>query len=126
MIRNLITRWIANALALLIITQIPHIGVNLKSYDAGAWATLAMAGIAIGLVNALIRPVVMFFGKPINCLTFGLFGLLVNAGLFYLVGNFVPGFAVEGFLPALIGSIAMGAISGLLSFLLKDRGDRDK
>lgn len=126
MIRNLITRWIANALALFIITQIPHIGVSLTHHDAGAWTTLAIAAVAIGLANALIRPIVMFFGAPINCLTFGLFGLLVNAGLFYLVGTFVPGFKVEGFLPALIGSLAMGIISGLLSFLLKDKGDREK
>lgn len=126
MIRNLITRWIASALALFIITQIPHIGVSLTKHDAGAWTTLAIATVAIGLANALIRPIVMFFGAPINCLTFGLFGLLVNAGLFYLVGNFVPGFKVEGFIPALIGSVAMGIISGLLSFLLKDRGDREK
>ena len=126
MIRNLITRWIASALALFIITQIPHIGVSLTHHDATAWTTLAIATVAIGLANALIRPVVMFFGAPINCLTFGLFGVLVNAILFWLVGSFVPGFKVEGFVPALIGSLAMGAISGLLSFLLKDRGDRDK
>lgn len=126
MIRNWMTRWIASALALFIITQIPHIGVSLTKHDSGAWMTLAIATVAIGLANALIRPIVMFFGAPINCLTFGLFGVLVNTCLFWLVGTFVPGFKVEGFIPALIGSLAMGIISGLLNFLLKDRGDRDK
>ena len=122
--KNWITRWIASALALFVIANL-NIGVSLTKHDGGALATLGLATVAIGLANALIRPVILFFAMPINCLTFGLFGLIVNAALFWVVGTVVPGFKVAGPVPALIGSLAMGAISGLINFLLKDRGDRD-
>ena len=122
--KNWITRWIASALALFIIVNL-NIGVSVTRHNSSALTTLAIATVAIGLANALIRPVIMFFAMPINCLTFGLFGLIVNAALFWAVGTLVPGFKVAGAVPALIGSLAMGVISGLINFLLKDRGDRD-
>lgn len=124
--KNWITRWIASALALFIICQIPQVGVKLTHQDASGLTALVVATVAIGLANALIRPIIMFFAWPVNCLTFGLFGLIVNAVLFWIVGSgFVPGFQVTGPIPALIGSLAMSLISGAINFLLKDRGDRD-
>ena len=117
--RNWILRWIVSAIALFIIAQL-HLGIYIK--DLGA---LVVAVIALGLVNSLIRPIIMFFAWPINCLTFGLFGFALNVILFYIVGSAVPGFKVTGLIPALIGVVLMGVISGILNFLLKDRGDRD-
>ena len=122
--KNWITRWIASALALFIIANL-KIGVTIVHHDATALSALAIATVALGLANALIRPVIMFFAWPVNCLTFGLFGLIVNAALFWIVGTVVPGFQVAGPIPALIGSLAMGIISGLINFILKDKGDRD-
>ena len=123
--RNLITRWIASALALFLIAQVGF-GIHLKNHDASTLMTLAVATVAIGLANAVIRPIIMFFAWPVNCLTFGLFGFVVNAVLFWVAGSgLIPGFQVDGFVPALIGSIAMAFLSGLINFLLKDRGDRD-
>lgn len=118
--KNWIARWIASALALYLVTQlVPGIHVS----DP---LTLVVAVIVLGLVNTLIRPVILLFVWPINCLTFGLMGFVVNAFLFWIVGsNLVPGFEVKGFVPAAIGSLAMGAISGVINFLLKDRGDRE-
>ena len=124
--KNWITRWIVSALALFIITQIPGVGVTLTSHNTAAFTSLGIATVAIGLANSLIRPIVMLLGgKIVNCLTFGLFGLVLNTILFWLVGTFVPGFKVSGPVAALIGSVAMGVISGLLNFLLKDRGEKD-
>lgn len=118
--RNWLMRWIASALALFIIAQL-HIGIDEKSIG-----TLIVAVIVLGLVNSLIRPIIMFFVWPINCLTFGLLGIIINAILFWIVGSgVVPGFHVKDFFAALIGSILMGLISGFFNFFLKDRGDRD-
>lgn len=124
--RNWITRWIASALALLIITQIPQTGVHVAATKNGnSTVTLLIAVVALGLVNAFIRPIIMFFAWPINCLTFGLLGFAINILLFFLVGQVVPGFKVDGVQGALIGSVAMAIISGAINFVLKDRGDRD-
>lgn len=118
--RNWIASWVASALALFILTQI-HIGISAKDP-----VTLIVAVVVLALVNTFIRPIIMFFAWPVNCLTFGLFGFVINALLFWIVGSsLVPGFVVAGFIPALIGSLGMGFLSGLFSFILKDRGDRD-
>ncbi len=122
--KNLLTRWIASALALFIIAQL-KIGIEVKDQGVQTAGTLLMVVLVLGLANALIRPIIMFFAWPINCLTFGLFGFVLNVGLFWLVGTFVPGFHVSGPKAALLGFIAMGLISGLINFLLKDRGDKD-
>ncbi|SRR5579871_3389357 len=123
--KNLLTRWIASALALFIITQL-KIGIEVKSQGVDTAGILLVVVLALGLVNALIRPIIMFFAWPVNCLTFGLFGFVLNVGLFWLVLNFVPGFHVSGPIAAVIGFVAMGVISGLINFLLKDRGDKDE
>jgi putative membrane protein len=120
--RNWFMRWIASALALFLITKL-DIGIYV---DKNSLGTLIVAVIVLGLVNSLIRPLIMFFAWPINCLTFGLFGFLLNAVLFWIVGShLVPGFHVNGFVAALIGSLLMGLISGFFNLFLKDRGDRD-
>ncbi len=119
--RNWLMRWIASALALFIITKL-NIGIYVDKDSIGI---LIIAVIALGLINSLIRPIIMFFVWPINCLTFGLLGFIINAILFEVVGYLVPGFHVKGFVAALIGSILMGLFSGFFNFFLKDRGDRD-
>jgi putative membrane protein len=122
--KNLLTRWIASALALFIIAQL-HIGIDVKEQGIQTAGTLLIVVLVLGLANAVIRPIIMFFAWPLNCLTFGLFGFAINVGLFWLVGTYVPGFHVLGPKAALIGSVAMGLISGVINFLLKDRGDKD-
>jgi putative membrane protein len=124
-LKNWMIRWIANILALLIVTMIVP-GIKL---DTAHPLLLVGAVVALGLANAIIRPIIMFFVWPINCLTFGLLGFVVNALLFWGVGQFKLGFTIapglKGLTASLIGSIAMGILSGVINFVLKDRGDRD-
>jgi putative membrane protein len=127
--KHWIIRWIANILALLIIVKVVP-GITL---DPNHPVMLFVAVIALGLANAIIRPIIMFFVWPINCLTFGLFGFVVNALLFFAVGRMNLGFiikpGVDGFIASLIGSVGMGVISGLINFVLKDgreKGGNDK
>jgi putative membrane protein len=116
---NWILRWIISGVALAIVA---HLGIGIR-YDTVS--ALATATIVIGLVNALIRPIVGLFTLPLNCATLGLFGVLVNAILFFIAGNSVPGFHVEFWPGAVIGPFLMGLFGGLLSQIIPDKKDRD-
>jgi len=113
--KNWIASWAASALALFIITKI-GIGVKADTVAAGA-----IFIVLLSLVNSFIRPVVMFFAMPINCLTLGLFGFVINAAIFMLVGNSIGGFHVLNLFSAMIGSVLMGLLSGAFGFVLQDK-----
>ena len=129
--KNWIVRWVANTVALLILTMVLP-GIHLDTKNP---LMLVVGVVALGLANVVIRPIIMFFVWPINCLTFGLLGYGINALLFWLVGNSEHyfkvslGFRVDGtawgFYSSLIAPVAMGIISGLINLLFKDRNDRD-
>ena len=98
---KLISKILFAALALLVIAYfIPGITVD------GVY-TAIIAAIIIGVLNAIVRPVLIFLTLPITLLTFGLFTLVINGFLFWFAASFIEGFSVEGFLMALIGSILM-------------------
>ncbi len=71
-----------------------------------------IVSIVLGLINAFIKPVIYFISIPINVLTLGLFSFVINALLLMLAGHITPGFSVEGFASALVGSILL-AILGI-------------
>jgi putative membrane protein len=116
---HLIFRWVAGVIALLAtiyLADILNIGLGLK----GQWSSQGIGNafiviLVLTLVNAFIRPIVSLLTLPLNCLTFGLFGLVVNALMFWLVGQLDLGLKVNGFLPALFGSLVLSFISGLLN-----------
>jgi putative membrane protein len=115
--RNWLMRWIASALALFIVANVVP-GIHIDRDSPGP---LIVTVLVLGLINSLIRPIIMFFAWPINCLTFGLFGFVLNVFLFWLVGQHVRGFRVDNAAAALIGSVAMGLLSGFFNYLLADR-----
>jgi putative membrane protein len=82
-----------------------------------------IAAIAIGFANATVRPILFWLTLPISLLTLGLFYLLINAFTLWLVSVFVPGFSITGIGAALIGSVVLAVISGVLHFLFP--GDHD-
>ena len=77
--------------------------------------TLLIAAILLGVVNGLVRPLVVLLTLPITLLTLGLFLLVVNAAMFGLVASFLDGFRVTGFFPALFGAIVVSITSWLAS-----------
>ena len=68
-----------------------------------------------GLVNAIIKPILVFFTLPVTILSLGLFLFVINAICFALVAYFTPGFTINGFFDALIGSIVVSLVSGFLN-----------
>jgi putative membrane protein len=109
-------RLILNALALLIVsTVIPGIEVQ------GLFSALA-AAFFLGVVNAVVRPVILILTLPLTIITLGLFIPLLNAALLKLVSFMIPGFEVHGFWSAVFGAILISLISGLLNLFINDRG----
>jgi len=105
------------------------LGGNGLHVQDGSWLSLLWLAVIFGLVNALIRPVVMFAGCPVIILTLGLGTLLVNTLMFYLAGiigsNFGVGFSVDGFWPAFLGALVVSVVSFVLSVILgADRKNR--
>jgi putative membrane protein len=85
------------------------------------WKAAAVAALVLGLVNTLIKPILVILTLPVTILTLGLFLLVINALMFWLVANLVPGFHVNGFWAAMLGAILYSLITWALSGLLPDR-----
>lgn len=80
-------------------------------------ASALLAAIVIGIVNALIRPILLVLTAPINFLTLGIFSIFINAFTLWLSSLFVPGFHIETFMAALAGVIVLSLISTGLNLL---------
>jgi len=110
---TLLARWIVNAAALLLVAYLYPGGVQVESILAAAVAVLVL-----GLVNAVVRPILVILTFPVTLLTLGLFLFVINALLFWLVAEIVPGIRVSGFLAALIGSVLYSVITLITSWIL--------
>lgn len=102
-----------SAIALYIVSRLVP-GIILGSFTAALVAVLI-----IGLINALLKPILMLLTLPVTILTLGLFTFIVNALLFLLAGSVTTGFQVHGFGAALIGSILFSVVSTLLHALVR-------
>ena len=116
---KLIFRLLLNALFLLLASFVIN-GVQVNSFYAAL-----ITAVVLGLINALIRPILIILTLPINILTLGLFTLVINGMLVMFVSSFVKGFAVAGFGPAILLSIFLWFGSFLTNFLLKDDQETD-
>jgi putative membrane protein len=109
---RLLLRWLISALALL---ALPYVisGIQLKSF----YIALIVA-VLLGLVNAVIRPVLILLTLPVTILTLGLFILVINALMFWFVASFVDGFVVSGFWAAFFGAIVYSLITWAANALI--------
>ena len=107
----LLIRWIVNAAALMLVAYL-YPGVSVTSFGAAM-----VAALVLGLVNAVIRPILVLLTLPVTLLTLGLFLFVINALLFWLVAEVVQGFHVAGFGSALLGSILYSVITLITSWL---------
>jgi len=106
---RLIIGWVINALALL---ALPYV---FDSIRVDSFYTALVTALVLGLVNTLIRPILILLTLPINLPTLGLLTFVINGLLFWFVASFVKGFFVAGFWPAVGGAIVYGFISWALS-----------
>jgi len=100
-----IARFLLSVLVLLVMSEYVT-GILVDSpYHA------AVAIFVLGILNAIVRPVLLILTLPITIITLGLFTFVINAGLFMFAASFLEGFAVTGFLPALVGSLILTVTS---------------
>lgn len=109
---NLLVRLVVNAAALLLVAYLIP-GVTVSGFTGAL-----VAALVLGIVNAVIRPILVILSLPLELLTLGLFTLVINAGLFWLVGHLGIGLAVDGFGAAFLGALVLSVVSFLLSRLL--------
>lgn len=107
MLQFLLT-WLATAVSL-IITAFVVPGFTIVSFSSAL-----VGAVILGLVNAIVKPILILFTLPLTILTLGLFLLVVNAIALGLVGYLTPGLSVAGFFPALFGSIVLTVVSSII------------
>lgn len=72
-----------------------------------------ITALVLGLLNLIVRPILIVLTLPITIVTLGLFTFVINAGIFWFVASFIEGFSVDGFLAALLGSVIVSVISAV-------------
>jgi putative membrane protein len=102
---GLIIRWLANTLALFIVaTLVPHF-----HYDS--FVTLAIAALILGLLNAIVKPILVVLTLPLTIVTLGLFLIVLNALMLEVTAWLVSGFRIDGFGWAIVGAIVLALVS---------------
>ena len=104
--------WILNAVALLIVAYI------LPGITVASFGSALIAALVLGLLNAVVKPLLVLLTLPLTIVTLGLFLLVLNALVFWLAGSILKGFQVDGFWWAVIGAIVYSIVSTALAGLL--------
>lgn len=110
---SILINWLVSTLAILIT------GYLLPGVSISSFTTALVAAVVLGIINAIIKPILLILTLPINVLTLGLFTFVINALVILLASNIVPGFKVDGFWWALLFSIVLSLINSFLSGLNK-------
>lgn len=111
-----VVRALVNAAAIYLVALVVP-GIEVSS----VWAALG-AGAVLGLVNAVVRPILLLLTLPFTLLTLGLFLLVLNGFCLWLTSALVGGFAVTGFWAAVLGALLVSAVSFVLNAFVSDRG----
>ena len=118
---NFLWRVVINAIALWIVSLIFP---SLIFFQNAGITDYLIAGLVLGLANAILRPILLFFTLPLNFLTLGLFTFVVNAVVLLIVAN-LTALETGGFFAALIGSVLLSFASGIITNVLGD-GKRNR
>ena len=114
--KGLFIRW-------LILTAAIYLAARfIDGIEVHGFVPALLAAAALGVLNALLRPVLIILTLPLNILTLGLFTFVINALLLKMASGVISGFEVHGFWPALFGSLIISLVSWLLSSFISDRG----
>jgi putative membrane protein len=111
--KSMLVKLVASMASLMLLANILA-GISIKN-----WTTAFFAALLLGVLNAVLKPILSLLTLPINFLTFGLFSFVLNAGLFGLAAYLLDGFEVNGLVSALLGSILYGIVSTILLWIME-------
>lgn len=114
--KGLVVRWLILTIAILAAAYLIQ-GIYVHSFTSAFFAAAVL-----GILNTLVRPVLIILTLPINILTLGLFTFIINALLLKITAAFIPGFDLQGFLPAVLGALVISVVNWLLHLLIADSG----
>ena len=120
--RGFIVSLIATAIALWVADMfVPGINLALGGGTQSSIVTLLIVAFIFGLINALIKPIISLLSLPITILTLGLFALIINAAMLMLTEFFSGGrLTVDGWIPAILGSIVISIVSAVVGMFFSD------
>lgn len=104
--------WLVTAISLMITAYI------VPGFVVSSFGAAVIAAIVLGLINAIVKPILVLLTLPLTIVTLGLFLFVINALTIWLAGALTPGFDVTGFIPALVGSIVLTLITSVSNFLV--------
>ena len=110
---KLLASWLLNAVALLALAQI-YSGVTVTGLGAAL-----LAALVIGLLNTIVRPLLVLLTLPVTVVTLGLFLFVINALMFWAAGSMLDGFQVRGFGAALLGSLVYSVLGVIIASALQ-------
>jgi putative membrane protein len=109
---RILFKWLINALALLVTTYLVK-GIQVTGVPA-----LLMAAALLGILNVLIRPILIILTLPINIITLGLFTFIINGAMLWFVSLIIKGFMIQGFWPAVIGALIISIVSWFINWMV--------
>lgn len=119
MLKRALIRILINSLALYLAARWVR-GIGFE----GEWWELLLAGLVLSVFNLILRPILLLVTFPLLIITLGLFYFVVNGVILYLLPFFIPGFTVEGIVPAIIGALVISLVNLVLNWLLKPKKQR--
>ncbi|MDD3267969.1 MAG: phage holin family protein [Syntrophomonadaceae bacterium] len=109
-----VIRWLLNIIAIILTAYI------VPQFDLSPWGAI-VGSIFLGIVNAVIRPLLLILTLPVNILSLGLFTFVINGLMLWITSATVKGFDIHGFGWAILSAMLLSVISFLISFLVEDR-----
>lgn len=115
---KLILRWFINAAALILVANI------VPGFHVASFYYALVAALVIGLLNAVIRPILLLLTLPVTIVTLGLFTFVINALLLLFASSFLEGFDISGFFPAVFAAILLWAVSVVSNHLIQSADEK--
>ncbi|PIW10006.1 MAG: phage holin family protein [Caldiserica bacterium CG17_big_fil_post_rev_8_21_14_2_50_35_7] len=110
--RKFFLSWSINIISFFIVSRLIN-GFHFQNF-----MSIFLTSIAFGIVNAMLKPLLIFLSLPFMLVTFGIFLFVINAALLEVVAFFVRGFSIDSFLTAIVGSLLLSLISFIISLIV--------
>jgi putative membrane protein len=117
-IYRFLVRWLVSSLGLWIAAGLLRTGIR---FDSNSFWVIVFAGLILALINAVLRPIAIIFSLPAILFTLGIFMLIINGAMVYLVSIFYPSLHINSFWTAILAGIIIGLVNYLVTAILEIR-----